>query len=335
MQDIKKVSVVMSTYNGDSKGGYIWEQLDSVLTQTYPLHEIIIQDDGSTDETWSKLCIYSLKSSIIKLFRNVANLGVGNAWISAWNRANGEYIVVCDDDDLWLPDKVKILISAIGNKILAIGQSMVIKGDDYDNFILGYKWSIRNPHTATIEKLMFNNCVGGGLEMMFHVRAMNYINRIESSNSIVPDYLLAIIGYYLNSVAVTDEITQYCRINPRSTSGREFKTVEVNKIQKHIPGYKILHTNICLIKGNKSRKITEAFTKKIEVIQVLMQEKTRNELLSLLSLMRQQTFLSYWKASTICYRLRNNIFSNTNGFKGRAHAFFYVHKWWFDHRFDC
>ena len=44
----KKVSVVMCTYNGAK---YIREQLDSIINQTYPIFEIIIQDDCSTDDT--------------------------------------------------------------------------------------------------------------------------------------------------------------------------------------------------------------------------------------------------------------------------------------------
>lgn len=45
MEEVKKVSVVMCTYNGEK---YIREQLDSILAQTYPIYELIIQDDGST-----------------------------------------------------------------------------------------------------------------------------------------------------------------------------------------------------------------------------------------------------------------------------------------------
>lgn len=334
MNEIKKVSVVMSTYNGDSKGGYIWEQLDSVLIQTYPLYEIIIQDDGSTDDTWEKLCDYQLKSSLIKLFRNEKNLGVGNAWVSAWNRASGDYIVICDDDDVWLPEKVEILINTIGDKLLAIGQSKVIKENDFENQILGYNWGIRNPYKATIEKLMFNNCVGGGLEMMFHIRIMRYVNKIKSDNIIVPDYLIALIAYYFDSVAITDKITQYCRINSMSTSGKQFRVVEIGNIWRKIKGYKIIYTNFCLLTKKKSLKITEAITKKIEVIEVLMEERPRKDLLDLLTCLRKQTFSSYIKASLICYKLRMNIFSNTNGIKEKLYSLTYVYKWWFDHRFE-
>ena len=48
MNVIEKISVVMCTYNGEK---YIRQQLDSILQQTYPIHEIIINDDISTDKT--------------------------------------------------------------------------------------------------------------------------------------------------------------------------------------------------------------------------------------------------------------------------------------------
>jgi glycosyltransferase involved in cell wall biosynthesis len=49
MNDIKKVSVVMCTYNGEK---YLREQIESLLNQTYPIYETIIQYDFSTDDTW-------------------------------------------------------------------------------------------------------------------------------------------------------------------------------------------------------------------------------------------------------------------------------------------
>lgn len=44
--DMKKVSVVICTYNGER---YLREQLDSILAQTYPVFEVVVQDDCSTD----------------------------------------------------------------------------------------------------------------------------------------------------------------------------------------------------------------------------------------------------------------------------------------------
>lgn len=62
------VSVVMCTYNGKQ---FLREQMDSILAQDYPLHEIIVQDDRSTDDTWDILQTYAkAHPGLFKLFRN-------------------------------------------------------------------------------------------------------------------------------------------------------------------------------------------------------------------------------------------------------------------------
>ena len=69
----KKVSVVMCTYNGAQ---YIREQLDSIINQTYPIFEIIIQDDCSTDDTVDIIREYAETHSNIRLFQNEKSLGI-------------------------------------------------------------------------------------------------------------------------------------------------------------------------------------------------------------------------------------------------------------------
>ena len=52
MSNKATVSIVLCTYNGEK---YLREQLDSILKQSYPIHEIVIQDDNSADGTWDIL----------------------------------------------------------------------------------------------------------------------------------------------------------------------------------------------------------------------------------------------------------------------------------------
>ena len=60
-----KVSVVMCTYNGEK---YLREQIESILNQTCPVYELIIQDDRSTDRTVEIVREYQQKDSRVKLF---------------------------------------------------------------------------------------------------------------------------------------------------------------------------------------------------------------------------------------------------------------------------
>ena len=69
---MKNVSVIMCTYNGAK---YLKEQLDSIINQTYPIYELIIQDDCSTDGTVSILEEYAQKYSFIHYRINEKNKG--------------------------------------------------------------------------------------------------------------------------------------------------------------------------------------------------------------------------------------------------------------------
>lgn len=89
MEEVKKVSVVMCTYNGEK---YIREQLDSILAQTYPIYELIIQDDGSTDNTVAILREYEALNSNIVVSQNQVNVGFNENFKLAIAKAKGDYL---------------------------------------------------------------------------------------------------------------------------------------------------------------------------------------------------------------------------------------------------
>ena len=91
----------MCTYNGDK---YLEQQIDSILCQTYPIHELIIQDDCSTDRTVTIIEAYQKRDPRVKLYINEAPLGFNYNFSSAFAKAEGEYIASSDQDDIWRPD---------------------------------------------------------------------------------------------------------------------------------------------------------------------------------------------------------------------------------------
>lgn len=94
-----RVSVLIPTYNC---GKFLGEALDSVLAQTFTDHEIIVVDDGSTDDTAQVAARYPQVKYIRREHSGVSV--TRNAAIAA---ATGEIVVFLDADDLWTPDKLE------------------------------------------------------------------------------------------------------------------------------------------------------------------------------------------------------------------------------------
>src|SRR6056297_1237246 len=96
-----KISVVIPTYN---RAKFITTAINSVLDQTYRDFEIIVVDDGSTDQTQEKLESYGGR---ITNHSYTPNRGVSYARNRGIELARGEYIAFLDSDDYWKPEKLQ------------------------------------------------------------------------------------------------------------------------------------------------------------------------------------------------------------------------------------
>jgi glycosyltransferase involved in cell wall biosynthesis len=94
-----KVSIIIPAYNGDR---YIGEAIDSILAQTYNDYEIIVVDDGSTDNTAQVVQQYGKQIQYL----SQTNQGVAASRNLGLTAAKGEYIAFLDQDDLFLPQKL-------------------------------------------------------------------------------------------------------------------------------------------------------------------------------------------------------------------------------------
>jgi len=95
------ISVIVPAYNS---GPLLDETLQSVLAQTWKRRELIVVDDGSTDDTPRRLASYG---SALRTVRQ-ENLGTGAARNAGLRLARGEYVALLDHDDLWAPTKLEV-----------------------------------------------------------------------------------------------------------------------------------------------------------------------------------------------------------------------------------
>jgi glycosyltransferase involved in cell wall biosynthesis len=108
-----KISVAMASYNG---ANFILEQLDSIINQTRKVDEIIICDDGSSDNTFDIVTDYikdNQLENLITLVKNEKNLGYASNFFKAISMTTGDYIFFSDQDDIWVKDKVSNMIEVM------------------------------------------------------------------------------------------------------------------------------------------------------------------------------------------------------------------------------
>lgn len=101
------VSVLVPTFN---RARYLAEAVNSALNQTYQDVEVMIVDDGSTDDT--RQVVEGLQDERVRYVYQ-ENRGVSAALNTAWRTARGEYLAMLGSDDVWLPDLLEDLVPSL------------------------------------------------------------------------------------------------------------------------------------------------------------------------------------------------------------------------------
>ena len=131
------ISVCMATYNGER---FLREQIDSILCQLAPDDELIISDDGSTDGTLDiiqsyndkriRLLHHKKKSEYAKIKYSRNFYYATDNFENALQAAQGDYIFLADQDDVWMKDKVEKCISVLKNVDFVVHQMALISNEN-------------------------------------------------------------------------------------------------------------------------------------------------------------------------------------------------------------
>ena len=219
------IAVLMSTYNGER---YIREQIDSLLNQTCKDWKLYIRDDGSTDGTTSIVKEYEIDypNKIVLLGDELGNLGPGSSFMQLLSSVCSDYYMFCDQDDVWLPDKIEKtylkLISMESNHIdkaiivftnlYIVDQSLNILSNSY------WKSCHRNPENAfDLYGLIVYGSPSIGCTMMLNNMAKSLL--FPYKNWKLHDYWTILIISYLGRVAYVNEPLIYYRQHDNNASG--------------------------------------------------------------------------------------------------------------------
>lgn len=179
MNIVPDVSVALCTYNG---GRYLQEQLASIANQTFLPKELVISDDGSQDDTLFviesfKNYLKSIGSTLeIKVFTHETKLGISKNFEFASSRCDSEFVAFCDQDDIWPPDKVEILLSQFMNNSqllmvfsdahLVDKTGLYIGVNLFDTLRFSTRLQNKINHGQVLELLLKRNVVTGATMML-------------------------------------------------------------------------------------------------------------------------------------------------------------------------
>jgi glycosyltransferase involved in cell wall biosynthesis len=192
------VSIALCTYNG---AAYLKEQLDTLVDQTYPNCEIVIVDDGSKDNTVKILQEYACKYPQISIHINVENLGYTRNFEKAIRLCKGDYIALCDQDDIWDKNKIKIMVALIGDNILAYHDSEFV--DEMGGSIGKRLSDVKNCYSGGDSRIfLFENCVLGHATI-FKRDLLKYVGHFN--DTVIHDRWLAYVGTNNGNILFVDQ----------------------------------------------------------------------------------------------------------------------------------
>ncbi len=223
-----KISVALCTYNG---GHYLDQQIRSILLQTMPVNEIIIGDDGSSDETITILAAFVVKYPLLfRVIQNEKKLGSIKNFENVIGLCTGDIIFLSDQDDVWHPYKVSRTIHFFKlnkNVLLLFTNATLI--DDNSKKLTGTLWdkwgftkkmqqSWKNNKNA-VNSLLLNDNKVTGATIAFSALLKPKMLPIEASENYWHDAWFALHAAANNGLFFLDEFLVDYRIHSKQQIG--------------------------------------------------------------------------------------------------------------------
>lgn len=148
------VSVIMPAYNA---GDYIEEAIRSVMAQTVTDWELLVLDDGSTDDTREKVAALAAEDPRIRLLPNEKNLGAANTRNRGFDLCRGSFVALLDSDDCWKPEKLATQLALLERTgaDFAYSSYAIVDAEGRQT-----KRDYIVPEQVSFDSLLRENCIG-------------------------------------------------------------------------------------------------------------------------------------------------------------------------------
>lgn len=209
----KKIAVILSTYNGER---FVREQLDSILNQTYKNFEIVVRDDGSSDNTVNIIKEYQKNNKNITLYER-ENVGFVKSFFELLKLADADYYSYADQDDVWIENKIELAVQEL-NKLDNSKPNMVFGNSDYyDENMKFIGKGDRNKKYSFLRALFA--CCGQGMTMTVNKKTRDMIIENNPKSCFFHDWWTYLLCVGLGNVAYNNVTTvKYRRRKENATS---------------------------------------------------------------------------------------------------------------------
>lgn len=220
-----QVDILLATFNGEC---FLGEQIESILGQEYANYKLIVRDDGSSDGTMAIIRNYieRFPGKISLLDDSMGNVGSSGNFLRLIASSTADYVMLSDQDDVWLPGKVSMTMRAMRENEEKHGRLMpilvhtdlkVANGElsvIADSF---WKYQKLSPHCDGINRLLVQNVVTG-CTVMINRKLVDLV-RPDSTGMIEHDWWLALIAASFGKIAFVPEASMLYRQHGKNAVG--------------------------------------------------------------------------------------------------------------------
>lgn len=236
---MQKIQVLLATYNGAK---YITEQINSVLLNFKKIPEydcsILISDDNSTDQTVNLIKSEFGNNSEVRIISTERKGGVRNNFTYLIKNSDADYIFFCDQDDLWLPEKLRIFLdeflrhASINNRPLLIHSDLCVSDSTLSPIhtsMFKYQKLNNNP---SFSNLIVSNSITGCV-LGINKALVNILKESSINQSIMHDWYIGLIASCFGKVVyIPKSLILYRQHENNQVGAKKFTFADVFNFSK-------------------------------------------------------------------------------------------------------
>lgn len=233
------IDILLAAFNGEQ---FLTDQINSILNQTHLNWRLMIRDDGSKDSTLS--IIYDFKKrypdKIVVIEDNRGNLGACGNFAALFEHAEADYVMFCDQDDVWMPRKIELTLGKMTELVRQFGDlvPLLVYADmkvvDKDMKIIAdsyWKYQAFNPENGKVlSRLLVSNVIIGCTVMVN--RKLRDLSLPFTKDTLMHDWWAGLVSLALGKNDFIEEPTVLYRQHEANVVGATWKMNIRGIIQK-------------------------------------------------------------------------------------------------------